>query len=140
MLDTSPSQVKVQVENGSGANGLASQVGGDLTSRGFDVVGTGDAGNFNYASSVIEYAAASDLPAVNTLKAQLSNVQVIQDTSLTPGTINLIVGSTFSALSAPSSSTAKPQSVSKVSAADGAITANTGICRDQAAFSGPNGL
>ena len=139
VLDTTPSQVKVQVENGSGANGLACQVGGDLTSRGFDVVGTGDASNFNYTSSVIEYAAASDLSAVNTLKAQLSNVQVVQDTSLTPGTISLIVGSSFSALNAPPSPTVKPQSVSKVSAADGAITANTGICRDQAAFAGPNG-
>ena len=139
VLDTTPSQVKVQVENGSGANGLAGQVGGDLTSRGFDVVGTGDASNFNYTSSVIEYAAASDLSAVNTLKAQLSNVQVVQDTSLTPGTISLIVGSSFSALNAPPSPTVKPQSVSKVSAADGAITANTGICRDQAAFAGPNG-
>ena len=140
---TTPAQVKVDVENGSGINGIASQVGGDLTSRGFNVVGTGDASNFNYNSSVIEYAAASDMPAVNTLKAQLSNVEVLQDSSLTPGTITLIVGSSFSALSpqpssSPSSSASSQPSVSSVSAADGAIAANTNICGDSSAFAGPD--
>jgi len=140
VLDTAPSQIKVQVENGSGTNGLAGQVGGDLTSHGFQVMGTGDASNFNYTSSVIEYAASSDLGAVNTLKAWLSNVQVQQDSSLTPGTITLIVGSSFTGLKAPSTSaTASTPSVSKISSSDGAITANTGICKDQAAFAGPNG-
>ena len=37
---------------------------------------------------MIEYAAASDMPAVNTLKARVSNVQVVQDSSLTPGTLS----------------------------------------------------
>ena len=143
VLDTTPSQVKVDVENGSGVNGIAGQVGSDLTSRGFDVVGTGDANNFNYTSSVIEYAAASDMPAVNTLKAQLSNVEVVQNSSLTPGTIELIVGSSFTALNAPSSSSSSSPSssqpsVSSVSAADGAISANTDICKDTSAFTGPD--
>jgi LCP family protein required for cell wall assembly len=140
---TTPSQVKVDVENGSGISGVASQVGGDLTSRGFNVVGTGDASNFNYTSSVIEYAAASDMPAVNTLKAELSNVEVIQDSSLTPGTLTLIVGSSFSALnpqpsSSPSPSASSRPSVSSVSAADGAISANANICGDSSAFAGPD--
>jgi LytR cell envelope-related transcriptional attenuator len=140
---TTPSRVKVDVENGSGISGVAAQVGDDLTSRGFNVVGTGDASNFNYTSSVIEYAAASDMPAVNTLKAQLSNVQVVQDSSLTPGTITLIVGSSFSALNPQSSSSPSPSasstpSVSSVSTADGAISANTNICGDSSAFAGPD--
>jgi LCP family protein required for cell wall assembly len=138
---TTPAQVKVDVENGSGINGIASQVGDDLTSRGFNVVGTGDASNFNYTSSVIEYATASDMPAVNTLKAQLSNVEVLQDSSLTPGTVTLIVGSSFSALNpqpSPSSSASSQPSVSSVSAADGAIAANTNICGDSSAFAGPD--
>lgn len=143
VLDATPSQVKVNVENGSGIDGIADQVGSDLTSRGFDVVGTGDANNFSYDNSVIEYAAASDLPAVNTLKAQLSNVEVVQNSSLTPGTIELIVGSSFSALNAPSSSSGSSSAssqptVSGISAADGAITANTNICKDTSAFDGPD--
>jgi LCP family protein required for cell wall assembly len=143
VLDTAPSRVKVEVQNGSGVKGIATQVGGDLTKRGFDVVGAGNASTYGYTSSVIEYAASSDLPAVNTLKAQLAVVRVVHDGSLTPGTVTLIVGSTFSALKSPSSSsssaTASTPSVSKVGSSLGAITANTGICRDQAAFAGPNG-
>ncbi len=144
VLDTAPSKVKVQVENGSGASGLAGQVGAALTKRSFDVVGAGDASNFSYTSSVIEYAASSDLAAVNTLKAQLINVKVVQDGSLTPGTITLIVGSTYTGLKAvtakSSATAASTPSVSKLSSSDGAITANVGICKDQAAFAGPNGM
>jgi LCP family protein required for cell wall assembly len=144
VVDVAPSQVKVDVLNGSGGLGIATQAGSDLASRGFDVVSTGDAGNFSYTSSVIEYAAASDLPAANTLKAQLSNVQVKHDRGLTPGTVTLIVGSSFSALnaqpsSAPSSSPSSQPSISSVGQANGGITANTNICKDQAAFTGPDG-
>jgi LCP family protein required for cell wall assembly len=144
---TTPSKVNVQVLNGSGTQGIASQVGSDLTSQGFNVVGTGDAlnsdgsDNFTFTNNVIEYAAASDLPAVNTLKAQVPNVQVQQNTSLTPGTIDLIVGSDFSSLNpAPSASksTSPTPSVTSVGQADGAITANTPICSDQSAFAGPD--
>jgi LCP family protein required for cell wall assembly len=144
VVKVAPSQVKVDVLNGSGGSGIAAQAGSDLASRGFDVVSTSDAGNFSYASSVIEYAAASDLPAVNTLKAQLSNVRVKHDRALTPGTITLIIGSSFSALnarpsSAPSSSPSSQPSISSLGQANGGITANTDICKDQAAFTGPDG-
>jgi LCP family protein required for cell wall assembly len=140
VVDATPAQVKVDVENGSGINGVAGQVGNDLTSRGFDVVSTGDANNFDYTSSVIEYAAASDMPAVNTLKAQLSSVEVQQNSALTPGTIELIVGSSFTALNAPSSSSSSSSqpSISSVSVADGAISADTNICKDTSAFVGPD--
>ena len=136
VVDIAPSKVRVEVENGSGVGGIAGQAAGDLTSRGFDVVGTGDAPNFGFTNSEIEYAAASDLPAANTLKAQLSNVQVIKNSTLAPGTIVLIVGSTFHGLT-PLSSSPKP-SVSSVSTAAGAISANVNICKNQAAFAGPN--
>jgi LCP family protein required for cell wall assembly len=136
-----PSKVNVQVLNGSGVNGAAGQAGSDLTSKGFNVVGTGDGPNFNYTSNVIEYAASSDMPAVNTLKAELSNVEVVQDSSLTPGTIDLIVGSDFNGLSSsasPSPSSSPSPSVTSVGAADGAITGNANICGVQSVFSGPD--
>ncbi len=141
-VDTAPSQVKVAVQNGSGVTGVAAQAGSDLTSRGFDVVSTGDADNFDYTSSVIEYASASDVPAVNTLKAQLGSVQVMQNSSLTPGTLELIIGSSFSGLVAPSATPAQSAtptpSVQSVSASDGALAGNSRICKDQAAFQGPD--
>jgi LCP family protein required for cell wall assembly len=142
-LDAAPSHVNVQVLNGSGITGMAAQVGSDLSNEGFNVVGTGDANNFDYTTNVIEYAGSSDMPAVNTLKSVVPNVQLEPDSSLTPGTVELIVGSDFSALnpapsSSPSASPSSTPSVTAVGAADGAITANTRICGDQSAFAGPD--
>ena len=139
VLDTAPSKVNVNVLNGTGISGLAGQAGTDLAGRGFNVVSTGDAGTTGYTGPVIEYASAADLPAVRTLKAQLSTVTVQKDTSLTPGTIDLIVGSSFSGLAAaPSSSSSKAPSVDNLSSTYGGVTANTNICKDQSAFAGPS--
>ena len=66
------------------------------------MTGTGDAASFAYTKSVIEYASAADLAAVNTLTKQLTNVTDLKVTSLTPGTVELILGSDFTGL--------KPQS------------------------------
>src|SRR5208282_3983832 len=98
VLTTSPSNVKVQILNGSGVAGLASQAAAGLTSRGFDVTGTGNAASFAYTDSVIEYASTADMAAVNTLKQQLPNVADLRDSSLTPGTVELILGSDFTTL------------------------------------------
>jgi LCP family protein required for cell wall assembly len=147
VLAVAPSQVKVEVENGSGVAGIASQTASALSNLGFQVVGTGDASNFSYTSSVIEYAGTPDLAAVNTLKAQIPGAQTEQNTALTPGTLQLIIGSSYSGLSSSSSSsgTASPSpsttpspSVSSIAASDGAVSANVGICTDQGAFAGPN--
>jgi LCP family protein required for cell wall assembly len=142
-LDATPSQVKIQVENGDGAQGFAGQAASDLTARGFDVVGTNNANNFDYTSAVIQYSAASDLTAVNTLKAELpSDTQVEQESSLTPGTLVLIVGSEFSGLTSPSASpsaSASPApSIQSVTQTDGALSGSTRICKDQQAFTGPD--
>ncbi len=98
MLTTSPANVKVEVLNGSGISRVASQAAAGLTSRGFSVTGTGDAPNFSYTTSVIEYASAADMAAVNTLKSELTNVTSLRVASLTPGTVDLILGSSFTGL------------------------------------------
>jgi LCP family protein required for cell wall assembly len=131
-----PSSVKVEVLNGSGVAGLAGTVGAKLTSRGFDVVGTTDAASFGYTKSVIEYASAADRPAAETLKAQLSSVTLKLDPSLTPGTVDLIVGSSFTALKAQAP---KQQSVNGLSHKYSGITGSTSVCKDQNAFAGPLG-
>lgn len=136
-----PSQVQVKVLNGSGITGLASQAATALTSRGFQVTGTGDAPSFSYTSSVIKYASPSGLPAVHTLRSQLSDVTVQHDTTLAPGTIELILGSSFSKLAAPSAPGARPkatQSVHSLAGSYGGITGTTGCNGDRAAFKGPN--
>jgi LCP family protein required for cell wall assembly len=142
-LDTSPSQIKVEVENGSGTSGEASQAGSELTTRGFQVVSTGDANNFDYTSAVIEYAGPSDLSAVNTLKALLpSDTQTQPESSLTPGTLVLIIGSEFSGFSAssasPSQSASPAPSIQSATHAAGALSGSARICKDQQAFAGPD--
>jgi LCP family protein required for cell wall assembly len=147
-LTTTPSDVSVEVLNGSGQPGAASSAGSALTTLGFDVTGTGDAAAFDYTSSVIEYASAADLAAVNTLKQVLTGVTAVQDASLTPGTIELIVGSGFTAPAAsattpaaqpsPSpSALASSQAVASLAQSDSGITAAASCASDANAFAGP---
>src|ERR1022692_4893731 len=138
LLTVSPSQVKVEVLNGSGENGQAGLAANALTSRGFDVGGTGSAlgtnglPNFKYVKSVIKYASAADLPAANTLKEQFSSAELKLVPTLTPGTIEVVLGSTFTALATPGSKT-NPQSVSGLSTSYGGITASAS-CRNSAFY------
>ena len=61
------------------------------------------------------------------------------DSSLTPGTVELIVGSDFTSLNpVPSSSSSPTPSVTSLGSADGAIKGNTSICQNQSAFVGPD--
>ena len=144
----SPARVKVEVLNGSGISGAAGRAATELTGKGFDVIGTRDAPSFNYAASVIEYATAADLPAVNTLKQQLTAVTVKQNPALTPGTIELIVGSNFAGLAgsaaegtptaqpAPGASASAGQNVATLTQSTGGITASASCDSDGNAFAG----
>jgi hypothetical protein len=128
-LTVSPSQVKVLVLNGSSVTNLTSQAATGLTSRGFDVVGTGYA-TTGYTKSVIQYATSADLPAAKTLKQQFASVALQLDPSLTPGTVQIILGSSFSKLAAPRQTS---QAVSGLSTHYGGITANVS-CRNSAFY------
>jgi LCP family protein required for cell wall assembly len=143
VLTTSPSDVKVEVLNGDGQQGAAVTAASALTARGFDVTGTGDAAAFDHTSSVIEYASAADLAAVNTLKQVLSGVTVVRDASVAPGTIELIVGSDYTAPStqpspppSPSASTST-STVATLAQSDSGITAAASCASDANAFAGP---
>jgi LCP family protein required for cell wall assembly len=162
VLTTSPSNVKVEVLNGSGVSSVASEAAAGLTSRGFDVTGTGDAPTFAYTKSVIEYSSATDMAAVNTLKRELTNVTSLRVASLTPGTVELIVGSDFTGLApetgqspqtpatsvtpqASATPTVQPSSGTSPSASgvaglaqsNGGITAAAACTADSSAFAGP---
>ena len=157
VLTTSPSNVRVKILNGSGQQGIASQAASALTSRGFDVTGTGNAASFAYTKSVIEYATTADMAAVNTLKQELTNVTTLQDKTLTPGTVELILGSDFTALASATPSTSASSATPGTSVSPGAspspsasgstvanlaqsnngITAAASCASDSSAFSGP---
>lgn len=134
----SPSQVQVNVLDGSGTQGVAGTTAAALTSRGFNVVGQGNAPSFSYTSTVIEYNSPADLPAANMLKAQVGQAQLRQSAAAAPGTLSLILGSDFTGLT---SGTAKPASRSGVGSLSknyGGISGSTNICKDTAAFAGPD--
>ena len=143
----SPSKVQVEVLNGNGIQGAAGQAASDLTSKGFHVVGATNATNSGYTDSIIEYSSQAEMPMVNTLKAQLSSVQVQQVPGLTPGTIDLIVGSTFTGLNgsspgsgspSPGASASPSSSAGHLSKSYGGINGSTNICSDSGAFTGPD--
>jgi hypothetical protein len=161
LLTTSPSKVKVEVLNGSGTQGAASQAAADLTSRGFEVTGTGNAANFSYTESVIEYSSAADMAQVNTLKQVLTNVTELHVASVAPGTVALILGSDFTALApaaqaspapttqasaspnasgtsgAAASPSASASGIASLAQSNGGITAAAGCASDSSAFAGP---
>ena len=134
----SPSKVQLEVLNGSGTVGIATTAATSLANLGFNVIGTGDAPNgFTYIDSVIEYGSATQLPAVNTLKKELAGVQVKQVSTLQAGTLSLILGSKFTGLSG-SQPASKPSAATLNSNNFQGISANQNICKDGAAFEGPN--
>src|SRR5579871_5899478 len=147
VLTTSPSNVKVNILNGSGQRGIAAQAATALTSRGFDVTGTGNAASFAYTNSVIEFSSPADMAAVNTLKQQLTHVTDLQDSTLAPGTVELILGSDFTGLVHGSTASATPTASASPSASGSAvaslaqnnngITAAASCASDSSAFSGP---
>src|SRR5712692_1445389 len=142
MPTVSPSKVNVAVLNGDGTNGQATQVVASLTGAGFKAavssVNSGNAPNFSYTKSVIEYASASDLPAVNTLKERLRHVTVRHVASLTPGMITLIVGSSYHGLKGTKPGSKGP-SISGLAGSYGGITGAARMCSTASknAFTGP---
>lgn len=131
----SPAKVSVEVLNGSGVPHIAGSTASALTTRGFHVVGTGDATMTDYTQSVIEYASAADLPAARTLARQVSQVKLEKVPSLTPGTVQLILGSTFSSLGAsPSASPSPGPGVGSLARHFGGITGTATCKTDPSAF------
>jgi LCP family protein required for cell wall assembly len=139
VLDASPSKVNVQVLNGSGVLNIAGTAGAALTSAGFHVTGTGDDPPFDHTSSVIEYASTADMPEVKTLQARLSNVTLQRDPSLTPGTITLIIGSSYQGLTTPSTSPRHhKRGINRLTKSLGGISGNASCGSDTRTFVGAN--
>ena len=138
---TSPHHVQVEVLNGNGQQGAAGRAAGELTTRGFHVTGSTNAASDTYTTSVIEYASSSDQTEVNTLKAALGSVkvQLQKDPNLSPGTLDLIIGSNFTGLTTTTSKSSSSGSGSQnLNKKYGGINASAHICSDKSAFAGPD--
>ncbi len=135
----SPAKVSVQVLNGSGVNGAAGSAATALAAKGFIVTGTGPAANYSYTSTTIQYSSAAQLPEVNTLKAALGSAVTQKDTALGAGSVTLILGSNYHGLSTGRrTGTGSAKTLSNLAKSYGGITANANICKDSAAFAGPD--
>jgi len=130
------SQVKVMVLNGSSRQDKAGAVAASLSSRGFDVLGTGYAPTTGYHNSVIEYGHHADLPAARTLREQFTGASLKMVPGVTRGTVEVVTGSRFTKLAAP-----KPTSRTSITSMShyyGGITASVS-CRNSA-FYASNGV
>jgi hypothetical protein len=95
------------------------------------------------AGSVIEYPAAAQLPAARTLAGQLTGVTLRRDPAVSAGTVELILGASFSSLApqpaasgspAPSGSPSGSPSVGSLAKTYGGINGNANCQTDAGAF------
>lgn len=140
----SASSVSVNVLNGSGVQGIAGSTATALSARGFHVLSTASATtasgalDYSYKTSVVEYAGHADLAAAVTVASQLpsaSGVVLRQVSSITAGTVTLILGSDFTKLGPPPS-----QPVASLAGQYGGYQGSTNPCKGYGtAFLGATG-
>ncbi|KQC39868.1 LCP family protein [Frankia sp. ACN1ag] len=94
-----PSQVRVTVYNGSSRSGLASQVTGALTSKGFHARNAGNASALTHVTSRVIYGPGQDAEA-RTVAAAVPGSSVLADSSVTG--VQLVLGSGFTEVVTPS--------------------------------------
>jgi LCP family protein required for cell wall assembly len=160
LASVNPADVRVIVLNGTTIHGLATATYDRLASIGYTMVGQpSDAAAANFIKSVIEYPSGSSLAAARTLQRLVSDSRLVLNPGLQPGTVQLILGSTFSGLQTSENSaatspavsptagtipgpTASPSSSSGLAGLTqqyGGISGNVAICSDSGAFAGPDG-
>ena len=131
-----PGQVQLQVLNGTGVAGLAATTASQLTARGFKVAGRGNA--TAASSTVIEYASTAQMPQVNTLEKEIPGATAKQVTSLKGSTLSLVLGSGFKGVAHKSKKKAKNASAAALSKNYGGVNGAANICKQSAAFTGPD--
>jgi len=142
-VTVTPAQVDVSVLNGTGKAHLAADTSNALAARGFKVGTPGDAPTTTYTSSVIEYATAAELPQAQLLAQQVgpaADVKLELDSQLSStASLQLILGSTFSSLQPVQPAPTSTATIQSIASTYGGITGSVDICKDQAAFAGPDG-
>jgi len=132
-----PGRVHLQVLNGTSVAGLAATTAGQLTARGFKVAATGNA-NGAASTTVIEYGSSAQMPEVNTLQKQIPGAQAKQVPSLHGSTLSLVLGSGFKGLGAQQAKKTRNASAAALSKNYGGVSGSANICRQSAAFTGPD--
>ncbi len=127
----------VEVLNGSGLNGQAAQAATALKAAGMQIGSTGNAANFNYVSSVVEYGPGSAASA-RSLAARVGGGATLQEVrSLASGTLVLVTGQDYTGISKvpagtagapppPSTTSAPPSTAAHVVTATSSSTSSSG--------------
>jgi hypothetical protein len=100
-----PSTVSVLVLNGSRISGLAVSAKGELQAAGFTVTGTGNADDADHTQTLVRYTTGDEAQAAS-VAAQIAGSVTEVDDTLTPGTVQLVLGSDFNGVGVPT--TAEP--------------------------------
>ncbi|WP_369253423.1 LCP family protein [Geodermatophilus amargosae] len=96
-VTVAPSEVTVDVFNGSGVSGLAAEAADQLETAGFAVGTTGNADSSDYSATTIRYAAGDEALAT-TLAAQIPGAVSEVSDDATSGTVQLVLGEDFDAI------------------------------------------
>lgn len=136
-VTVAPEDIFVEVQNGTGADNLATNTSEDLTEVGFNVTGLAYADQTDYAETTIRYN-PDDQAAAETLQASTDASVLKPDSNIGSGVLVLIVGQDYAGAidvdvaGQPDEGSGKNRSDSSLdSDGDGepdAITADTSIC------------
>jgi hypothetical protein len=96
--DVVPAQVRVRVLNGSGVGGQAGQVADALGFVDFNVVGTGDAGSFDFNRTTIRYAPGKEAHARLLARYVEGGAAVEAADTVNSADVVLITGSGFTGI------------------------------------------
>src|SRR5207302_2011947 len=80
--------------------------------------------DYNYLTSVVEYSSTADLAAARTVAAQVTGAQLKLVSTVTAGTVNLILGKDFKALADVNS-----QPTGNLVGRYGGYTGGTNLCK-----------
>jgi LCP family protein required for cell wall assembly len=92
-----PSEITVDVYNGSGIAGLAATAAQDLTAQGFGAGTTGNADSADYTETEIRHAAGEKASAKAVAKV-VPGATVVEADDVPAGTVHLVLGSDFNGI------------------------------------------
>jgi LCP family protein required for cell wall assembly len=96
-----PSQVRLQVQNGTGKSGQAGLAETGLRAQGFVVTGIGTAPSLNNPTSIVRYKPGDDGKAALVASAVIGGATLQADTTLSAGTLVLVTGTSYGGIQAP---------------------------------------
>ncbi len=98
MSSVRPGDVSVNVLNGSGIDGVASQASAALQQAGFRVALTGNAPSQDYEQTVVQYAPGQQAKAALVKEALAAGASVVPDNTASGADVTLVLGADYDGL------------------------------------------